>query len=92
MKLQIPFDPLTIVEANVDVGPGNTLYIRGRGDSLSWEKGQPLSRGFGGRWLWKTSKAKGKVLFKLLLNDKTWAKGRNVGVEAGQMIEVVPTF
>lgn len=92
MKLPMPCDPLTLIEAKVDVGLGNALYIRGHGDGLSWDKGQPLSPGFGGRWIWKTSKAKGKVLFKLLLNDKIWAKGNDVGVDAGKMIEVVPAF
>lgn len=92
MKIQLPCDPLTIVEANFDVGPGDALFIRGQGDGLSWDKGQQLSPGFGGRWIWKTSNAKGKVLFKLLLNDKVWAKGKDVGVDAGKMIEVVPVF
>ena len=92
MKLQMPRDPLTIVEAKVDVELGNALYIRGQGDGLSWDKGQPLSPGFGGRWIWKTSNAKGNVLFKLLLNDKIWAKGEDVGVEAGKLIEVIPVF
>jgi hypothetical protein len=92
MKLQIPCDPLTLVEAKVEVRLGNAIYIRGQGDGLSWDKGQPLIPGFGGRWIWKTSKAKGKVLFKLLLNDTIWAKGEKIGVEAGKMIEVVPVF
>jgi len=92
MKFQMPYDPLTIVEAKVDVGLGNALYIRGQGDGLNWEKGQPLSPGFGGSWIWKTDKARGRVLFTLLLNDKIWARGRHVGVEAGKMIEVVPVF
>jgi hypothetical protein len=92
MKLQVPHDPLTIVEARVEVGFGNALYIRGQGDGLSWDKGQPLSLGFGGSWIWKTNKAKGKVLFRLLLNDEIRAKGEDGGVDAGKMIEVVPVF
>jgi len=92
MKLQMLRDPLTIVEAKFDVARGNALYIRGQGDGLSWDKGQPLSPGFGGKWIWKTSKAKGKVLFQLLLNDTVWAKGKDFGVEAGKMVEVVPVF
>jgi hypothetical protein len=92
MKLQVPRDPLTIVEAKVEVGLGNALYIRGQGDGLRWDKGQPLSPGFGGSWIWKTNKAKGKLLFRLLLNDEIWAKGEDGGVDAGKMIEVVPVF
>ena len=92
MKCKMPCDPLTIVEAKVDVGPGNAIYIRGQGHGLSWDKGQPLSPGFGGSWIWKTGKAKGRVLFALLLNDRIWARGEHAGVEAGKMIEVAPIF
>jgi hypothetical protein len=92
MKLQVLRDPLTIVEAKAEVGLGNALYIRGQGDGLRWDKGRPLSRGFGGSWIWKTNKAKGKVLFRLLLNDEIWAKGEDGDVDAGKMIEVVPVF
>jgi len=92
MRLQVPRDPLTIVEAKIEVRLGNALYIRGQGDGLSWDKGQPLSPGFGGSWIWKTNKAKGKVLFRLLLNDEIWAKGEDGRVDAGKMIEVVPVF
>jgi hypothetical protein len=83
---------LTVIEAQADVGSGNTLYIRGQGEGLSWKKGQPLKRGFAGRWIWTTSKAKGKVLFRLLLNDQTWAHGEQLAVAAGKMIQVAPAF
>ena len=92
MKIQIPCDPLTLVEAKIDLGPGSALFIRGQGEGLSWKKGQPLTPGFGGRWIWKTSKAKGRVQFSLLLNDQIWAKGERVGIKAGKMIEVFPIF
>jgi hypothetical protein len=91
-KLVRPPDPLTVVEANVNVGLGNAIYIRGQGDGLSWDNGQRLSRGFGGTWIWTTSKARGKVQFRLLLNDKTCAKGEDFAVEAGKLIEVAPVF
>ncbi len=92
LNLHLPRDPLTVVEAKIEVARGSALYIRGQGEGLSWKKGQPLSRGFGGSWIWTTSKAKGKLLFKLLLNDKIWSNGEDLAVEAGQMIEVAPTF
>lgn len=92
MQLHLPRDPLTVVEAKIDVGPGNALYIRGQGEGLSWDKGQPLRRGFGGSWIWTASKAKGRVLFKLLLNDAIWCKGENLSVEAGKLAEIAPAF
>jgi hypothetical protein len=88
----LPDNRLTIIETKVDVGEGNALYIRGIGEGLSWASGQPLSRGFGGSWIWKTSDAKGKVLFQLLLNDRIWAKGKGLTIDAGKMIEVAPSF
>ena len=92
VRLVMPPERLTIVEANVDVGPGNAVYIRGQGDGLSWEHGQRLSRVVGGRWIWTTCKAKAKVRFKLLLNDEIWAKGEDVTVQAGKLIELAPLF
>ncbi|MEI6784593.1 MAG: hypothetical protein WCQ21_27180 [Verrucomicrobiota bacterium] len=92
IKPQIPCDPLTLVEAKVNARLGSVLFIRGQGDGLSWSQGQPMSPGFGGRWIWKSSQAKGKVLFQLLLHDKIWAKGERIAVEAGKMIEVIPVF
>jgi hypothetical protein len=54
--------------------------------------GQRLSRGFGGRWIWTTSKARGMVRFRHLLNDTKWEKGENNTVKAGKLIEVAPVF
>src|SRR5262245_44037625 len=57
-KLLKPPERLTVVEAHFDLAPGDSLYIRGEGDGLSWASGQRLSRGFGGSWIWLTSKAR----------------------------------
>jgi hypothetical protein len=82
----------TVVQAKIDVGFGNSLFVRGQGDGLSWDKGLPLSCIDGSVWVWSTRKVTGKVVFKLLLNDQVWAKGEDVVVEAGRKIEVVPVF
>ena len=92
MKLVVPSDRLTVIEARFNVRPGEALYIRGQGDGLNWDKGQRLNCGFGGGWIWTTNKAQGKVRFKLLLNDKIWAQGRRMVVKAGGLIEVAPVF
>ena len=85
-------EPATVVEARIDVGMGNRLFIRGQGDGLSWFKGVPLHCAAPTTWVWSTTQAGGKVVFKLLLNDQVWAKGEDVVVEAGRKIEVVPFF
>ena len=86
------FPSSTRVEAKVEVGWGNTLYIRGEGDGLSWDKGTPLACRDAASWQWSTPQAKGKIVFKLLLNDQVWASGADFVVEAGGQLVVTPVF
>lgn len=85
-------EQMTVVQAKIDVGFGNSLFIRGQGGGLSWDKGLPLTCIDGSAWVWSTKQAKAKVVFKLLLNDQIWAKGEDVVVEAGRKVEIVPVF
>ncbi len=85
-------ETITLVEARIDVGLGNALFIRGQGDGLSWDKGQPLDCVGAATWIWKTAQARDKVVFKLLLNDVLWAQGEDLVLEAGRKLEVVPSF
>lgn len=87
-----PTEQVTMVEAKIDVGLGNLLFIRGQGDGLSWLQGVPLNCIDPTTWIWSTTQAREKVVFKLLLNDQVWAKGEDVVVEAGRKIDVVPLF
>ncbi len=88
----LPAGQVTTVEARIDVGFGNSIFIRGQGAGLSWDKGFPLSCVNSSAWVWSTKRAEGKVVFKLLLNDQAWAKGEDVVVEAGRTIQLVPVF
>jgi hypothetical protein len=86
-------DPQTTrVEARIDVGFGNALFIRGQGDGLSWDKGQPLACVDATTWTWTTRHAQEKVVFKLLLNDQVWSQGDDFVVEAGRKLAVTPGF
>ena len=87
-----PLETVTVVEARINVGIGNALFIRGQGDGLSWDKGQPLNCVDPSTWVWSTTHAQEKVVFKLLLNDQIWAEGEDVVVEAGQRIQLAPGF
>jgi len=58
----------------------------------SRDKGTPLVCKDASTWVWSTRQAKGKLVFKLLLNDVTWAQGEDLVVEAGRKIEVLPGF
>ncbi len=85
-------ESLTTVQAKIDVGFGNELFIRGQGDGLSWDKGTPLKCEDASTWVWTTKEAKGKAEFKLLINDELWASGENVAVNPGETLETVPSF
>jgi hypothetical protein len=82
----------TVVEARIDVGMGNALFIRGEGDGLSWDKGQPLACMNASTWVWHSAQARDRIVFKLLVNDQLWAKGVDLVLEAGRKLEFVPAF
>lgn len=77
--------------ARVDVGFGNTLYVRGEGAGLSWKKGTALTNVTPYEWALSSSK-KGKVIFKFLINDELWAEGENITLQAGRESISSPTF
>jgi hypothetical protein len=85
-------EPSTVIEAKIDVGLGNQLFIRGQGNGLNWFEGVRLCCRDANTWVWSSRQAKDRVVFKLLLNDQVWAKGNDLVVEPGQKIEVVPFF
>ena len=81
----------TTIEARIDVGFGNNLFVRGQGAGLSWDHGTPLTCVDGKTWQW-TGTASEKLTFKLLLNDAVWAKGEDLVAAPGQKVEVAPAF
>jgi hypothetical protein len=82
----------TTVEAIVNVGFGNALFIRGEGPGLSWEKGFPMNCIGESRWVWANTVAEKAVVFKLVLNDTTWCQGENLIAAPGQKLETAPVF
>lgn len=84
--------PTTHIMAHVDVGFGNTLYIRGEGAGLSWEKGIALQNLTPYEWAFTCTPAKGSVTFKFLINDTIWAEGENLTVAVGEKSISSPTF
>ena len=81
----------TTIEAKIDVGFGNTLYLRGQGPGLNWERGVPCECVNRNTWRWTAPRAE-KLTFKLLLNDSVWAKGADVVIGPGEKVELVPAF
>jgi hypothetical protein len=82
----------TTIIARVDVGFGNSLYIRGEGAGLSWDKGAPLENVGPYEWTWSSTQAKGDLSFKFLINDEMWAEGNNVTVAKGGTSISSPVF
>jgi hypothetical protein len=82
--------PVTI-EAKIDVGFGNTLYLRGEGLGLSWTQGVPLTCVDGKTWKW-TGESQELLKFKLLINDQVWSQGEDIVATPGQKVEISPAF
>jgi hypothetical protein len=82
----------TSIIARVDVGFGNSLYIRGEGAGLSWDKGVQLDNVSPYEWAFSTTKAKGDVTFKFLINDAIWAEGDDLTVAKGGTSISSPVF
>ncbi len=86
-----PALPPTTIEARIDVGFGNHLFLRGQGAGLSWERGTPLKCVDGQTWRW-SAPTTDRLTFKLLLNDAVWAQGEDIVAAPGKCIGVAPRF
>jgi hypothetical protein len=84
-------DKTVTVEAKIDVGFGNSLFLRGEGPGLNWSQGIPLACVDNSTWKW-SCEANETLKFKLLLNDAVWAQGDNLVAAPGQKVEVSPAF
>ncbi|MBR4597176.1 MAG: hypothetical protein IKO42_02135 [Opitutales bacterium] len=83
---------LTRIIVKKDAGWGNSLYIRGNGAGLNWQKGVLLQCVDSDEWLWENKVAKGSVEFKILVNDQFWADGENLIILSGETLTCYPTF
>ena len=80
----------TQVVAQIDVGFGNKLTIRGQGAGLRWNAGQPMLFQ-NNAWTW-SSNSKENFEFKVLLNDEVWQQGNNILAKAGSKVVFRPQF
>jgi hypothetical protein len=83
---------VTTIVANIDIGFGNTLYVRGEGGGLNWEAGVALDCVTDDKWAISLSGAAGPVAFKLLLNDLVWSVGEDYVVSPGGELVLTPVF
>ena len=82
----------TSIIARVDVGFGNSLYVRGEGAGLSWDKGVQLDNVSPYEWVFSSTQAKGDLTFKFLINDEVWAEGEDLIVAKGGTSISSPVF
>ncbi|HTZ21239.1 MAG TPA: hypothetical protein VMC06_10180 [Opitutaceae bacterium] len=82
----------TTIIAQIDIGFGNILYIRGNGAGLSWDQGLVMENATADQWKITLGKTTQPVTFKFLVNDLTWSAGEDYVVEPGSTVTLVPTF
>jgi hypothetical protein len=80
------------IAATVDVGFGNTLYVRGDAPVLSWDKGVALGCVADSKWEIVLSGVGKSFEFKFLVNDSVWSTGENFCVGPGDVLTLSPTF
>ncbi len=83
---------LSRIKVYYDVGFKNSLYIRGEGAGLSWEKGVELRNEGHDLWVWETKQSSNNVQFKVLVNDQEFEVGTNHELSKGSTFEYTPSF
>ncbi len=81
-----------MINAVIDVGFGNGLYIRGEGAGLSWDKGVLMTCLAPNAWHITLNGVLRPVTFKLLINDLNWCAGADYTVNPGGEVTVTPEF
>ncbi|MBK1878593.1 histone H1-like repetitive region-containing protein [Pelagicoccus mobilis] len=84
--------PKTTIAASVDVGFGNTLYLRGAAPGLSWSEGVPMDCKADSSWSIDIAGVTTAFEFKVLINDEYWSAGYNEVAEPGKKTSVTPVF
>lgn len=85
-------NPKTTIVANVDVGFGNALYLRGAAPGLSWSEGVPMDCKTDTSWSIDIAGVTTAFEFKVLINDEYWSAGYNEVAEPGKETSVTPVF
>ncbi len=83
---------LTRVVIHCDVGFNNSIFIRGSGANLSWDKGILLQNTRHDEWVWETDKSFNSCEFKVLINDSQYEQGDNHTLTCEKSFEYTPRF
>ena len=82
----------TTIVAQIDIGFGNILYVRGSGGGLSWDQGLPMENATADQWKITLGKTTKPLTYKFLVNDLTWSAGEDYVIEPGTTVTLVPSF
>jgi hypothetical protein len=82
----------TTINARLDVGFGNALYVRGEGPGLSWDTGLAMRCVSSDLWSVSLEGSARAYSFKFLLNDIAWSKGPDFTAACGTNVTVTPEF
>jgi hypothetical protein len=80
------------ITAKIDIGFGNSLFLRGSGAGLSWTKGTALVCIAPDAWSLVLPGADGPFAFKFLRNDADWSTGKDYLAGPGDTVTVTPVF
>jgi hypothetical protein len=92
VKAVVASPVVTTIAARVDVGFGNTLFIRGEGAGLSWDKGLPMHCIDSDLWQVVLAESARAFTFKFLVNDVTWSTGPDYTAACGTSLTLSPKF
>ncbi len=92
VKPVAPKPVVTTISARIDIGFGNSLYIRGEGAGLSWDQGQLMANVEKDLWQVSLGESAQPVIFKFLVNDLSWNTGPDYTVASGASVTLVPEF
>ena len=82
----------TVIEAKIDIGFGNLLFIRGDAPGLSWRRGVPMDCKGTDFWSVSMSDTNSAFEYKVLINDIHWAVGGNNIAQPGVTSTTEPSF
>ncbi|MCW5547852.1 MAG: hypothetical protein KIT44_02720 [Opitutaceae bacterium] len=92
VKKAAPQVGVTMISALIDVGFGNTLYLRGDGPGLNWDSGVPMDCIADDHWRITIAGVVRPMAFKFVLNDETWCAGDDYTVTPGGTVALKPEF
>ena len=89
----VPARPVTtMITALINIGFGNTLYLRGDGPGLSWDRGVLMDCVADDRWQIVLTESARPVVFKFLVNDLSWSAGEDYTATPGIETLLTPAF